>query len=408
MKNQKLNIIFLGSYYPPYMVGGAERMFKIHAEALAHKGHKVSVISLGPNSETKEEKTSQGIPIYRMPIRNIYWPLSTGHSKLSKAIWHILDIYNPRHNQDLSLVIDRIHPDIVICENIAGWSPAIWKFLHQKGIPVIQFVHDASFICATGTMFHNKRRCSKVCLKCRIFTIGYRLCCNYVSHFIFVSHFQQRIYQRFFTSISSSVMHNAEKLELHSKTHLWNRSKPMKLGLIGCLSYHKGVIHMIKAFKMLHGNFQLYLGGNFVSEAFKAETLAAIGSDPRIRCLGYVNSVDFFKSIDLTIVPSLYEESFGLVAIESCACGVPVIASNHGGLIEIVKDGFNGLCCDTDRPESIANCIQKLYGNEQTYRNLVANTHSSISPFIHPEDLGKNIEDVCIHILSTNADADRQ
>lgn len=406
MKGHKLNIIFIGSYYPPYMVGGAERMFKIHAEELALKGHKVSVITLGPNSKTREE-TIEGLPIYRMPVRNIYWPLSAGHNKLSKVIWHILDIYNPRHNQDLSIVVDRIRPDIVICENIAGWSPAIWKFFHKKGIPVIQFVHDASFICASGTMFHNRHRCPKTCIKCAVLTIGYKLCCKYASHFIFVSHSQQRIYQRFFAKVPSSVMHNAERLELRNKAQLWDRRKPMRLGLLGCLSYHKGVIHMIKAFKMLHGNFQLYLGGNFVSKAFKNEVLAAIGNDPRIRCLGYVNSIEFFNSIDLTIVPSLCDESFGLVAIESCACGVPVIASNHGGLVEIVKDGINGLCCDTDSPENIAKCIQKVYESEQIYRKLAANTHSSISPFINPENLGKNIEDICNHILNTNEDSSR-
>ena len=50
----------------------------------------------------------------------------------------------------------------------------------------------------------------------------------------------------------------------------------------------------------------------------------------------------FWNSVDIAVVPSL-SESFGLVALEALACGVPVIATAVGGLKEVVVDGECGL-----------------------------------------------------------------
>lgn len=51
---------------------------------------------------------------------------------------------------------------------------------------------------------------------------------------------------------------------------------------------------------------------------------------------------NFLANAHAVLVPSLFEEPFGLVAIESLACGTPVIALNSGALPEIIKDGLTG------------------------------------------------------------------
>ena len=51
---------------------------------------------------------------------------------------------------------------------------------------------------------------------------------------------------------------------------------------------------------------------------------------------------DWYRAADLTVVPS-YSESFGLVALESQACGTPVVASDVGGLTTAVADGRSGV-----------------------------------------------------------------
>jgi glycosyltransferase involved in cell wall biosynthesis len=69
--------------------------------------------------------------------------------------------------------------------------------------------------------------------------------------------------------------------------------------------------------------------------------------------------VSAFASADALVFPST-NETFGLVALEAMACGLPVIAGMSGGLVDILQDGVNALVCDPDRPRSIAECLSRL------------------------------------------------
>lgn len=64
----------------------------------------------------------------------------------------------------------------------------------------------------------------------------------------------------------------------------------------------------------------------------------------------------WYRAADLTLVPSL-AESFGLVALESTACGTPVIASAVGGLTTLVHDGVNGRLLGTRETDAWADAI---------------------------------------------------
>ncbi len=67
---------------------------------------------------------------------------------------------------------------------------------------------------------------------------------------------------------------------------------------------------------------------------------------------------DFYRAADLTVVPS-YSESFGLVALESQACGTPVVAAAVGGLPTAVRDGVSGLLVDSHDPADFAAAIER-------------------------------------------------
>ncbi|MDQ2836307.1 MAG: D-inositol-3-phosphate glycosyltransferase [Actinomycetota bacterium] len=68
---------------------------------------------------------------------------------------------------------------------------------------------------------------------------------------------------------------------------------------------------------------------------------------------------DFYAAADLTVVPS-YNESFGLVALESQACGTPVVAASVGGLPTAVDGGRTGLLVAGHRTEDWANALAGL------------------------------------------------
>ncbi len=68
---------------------------------------------------------------------------------------------------------------------------------------------------------------------------------------------------------------------------------------------------------------------------------------------------DWYRAADLTVVPS-YTESFGLVALESQACGTPVVAASVGGLPTAVADGVSGVLVDGHDPEMWAKVLGEL------------------------------------------------
>jgi glycosyltransferase involved in cell wall biosynthesis len=69
--------------------------------------------------------------------------------------------------------------------------------------------------------------------------------------------------------------------------------------------------------------------------------------------------VDAYRAADVFLFPST-TETFGLVALEAMACGVPVIAANTGGVLDIIKDGENGLLFNPERPEEIGALVGRL------------------------------------------------
>ncbi|TYB40935.1 D-inositol-3-phosphate glycosyltransferase [Actinomadura chibensis] len=68
---------------------------------------------------------------------------------------------------------------------------------------------------------------------------------------------------------------------------------------------------------------------------------------------------DWYRAADVTVVPS-YSESFGLVAVESQACGTPVVASRVGGLCTAVADGESGVLISGHDPADYAAVLRRL------------------------------------------------
>jgi D-inositol-3-phosphate glycosyltransferase len=98
-------------------------------------------------------------------------------------------------------------------------------------------------------------------------------------------------------------------------------------------------------------------------EAALAHRLATdLGVDHRVRFVApqphHILS-SWYRAADLVIVPSR-SESFGLVALEAAACGIPVVASAVGGLLNIVHDGVTGHLVDGRDPERYARAMSQL------------------------------------------------
>jgi D-inositol-3-phosphate glycosyltransferase len=67
----------------------------------------------------------------------------------------------------------------------------------------------------------------------------------------------------------------------------------------------------------------------------------------------------YYRAADVVIVPSR-SESFGLVALEAAACGIPVVASAVGGLLNVVHDGVTGLLVEGRHPERFSRALAQV------------------------------------------------
>ena len=89
---------------------------------------------------------------------------------------------------------------------------------------------------------------------------------------------------------------------------------------------------------------------------------------------------DYYRAADLTVVPS-YNESFGLVALESQACGTPVVAAAVGGLTTAVRDGVSGVLVDGHDPELWGKVLGDLLRSPAEMSRLAAAARSHAELF---------------------------
>jgi len=115
---------------------------------------------------------------------------------------------------------------------------------------------------------------------------------------------------------------------------------------------------------------------DILKEKGVATTLRVTGSGdfgPEITSVGWISHLqlpDLYRDAAVVVVPSVWEEPFGLVAAEAMACGIPVIASNRGGLAHIVKDGETGLLFKAGDAHALAEKLQLVLQDEHLRQRL--------------------------------------
>ncbi len=91
---------------------------------------------------------------------------------------------------------------------------------------------------------------------------------------------------------------------------------------------------------------------------------------------------------DLFLLPSS-KESFGLAALEAMACKVPVVATNSGGIPEVVEHGFSGLLCDVGDIDEMAKNVMKILGDDHNLKIYKSNAFETAKKFDINEVLPK-------------------
>lgn len=228
----------------------------------------------------------------------------------------------------LENIIQHIKPDIIHSQNLMGIGTYIWKIANKYSIPVIHTLRDYALFQPVSNKYINK-----------IIEVVNRKRSGRVQAVVGISNYilNQHLNRGFFEDSFSTSIHNVVKSERYSKK-IRLEGEPLTIGYFGQLERNKGVELLLKAVSELDSSIvkKVIICGTGKEEA---NLKVQAKNDTRIIFKGKISHEQAQKimaQVDLTVVPSIWEEPFGRVIIESYAQGTPVIASNVGGIPEVI------------------------------------------------------------------------
>jgi len=159
------------------------------------------------------------------------------------------------------------------------------------------------------------------------------------------------------------------------------------IGLIGRITPGKGHINFIKAIaRVARKTFQLkvLIVGDVApgKEKYRDEISLLVrrfGLERYVNFLSWQRDVSkILSQLDILVVPSTIPEAFGRVIIEAQAIGVPVIASNLGGIKDIIDNEQNGLLVPAQDPAQMAEAIIRLLKDKQLAFSLAKKAREKV------------------------------
>lgn len=134
------------------------------------------------------------------------------------------------------------------------------------------------------------------------------------------------------------------------------------IGAVGRFSEEKGHRYLLEAMGILHRQLpsvRLVLVGYGVLEGELRGRVSALGLEGVVTFAGERDSAEVLGGFDVFVQPSLYE-SQGLAILEAMAAGIPVAASDVGGVRDVVRHGETGLLVPPADPRALATAIFQL------------------------------------------------
>ena len=389
-----MKILIIAHAYPPYVGGGAEVSTSLLAEGLVRAGHQVSVLTC---SEEEQEEVRNGVVIRRIVSPNIYWSFMAKPSGLEKLAWTVRDNRNEKASQAILKGITLFEPDVMVTSTLENFGADAWVAGHRAGVPMVHILRNYNIMCANMAMYKRGKNCTRACVLCNCLSIGKRRASQYVDGVIGLSShiLNAHLNNGYFKNASRAVVPNfipEAVLDCGSAIKHPGVRSPIVFGYLGALAEHKGIGHLVAAFKALGKSdaVKLVVAGSGDAE-YVTRLKEDLAGNPA-EFLGWMKQEEFFKMIDCLVIPSLWHEPFGRVVLEAFASGVPVIGSARGGIPEVIRSGYNGFLFEPDEPSSLVSVIQHICANPMELETLAQNAICTVNDFSEALVLPKYIE----------------
>jgi glycosyltransferase involved in cell wall biosynthesis len=282
-------------------------------------------------------------------------------------------LWSKRTYSELRSLIARERPEVAFLHNTVPLiSPSAYFACAEAGVPVVQTLHNYRFLCPAGTFLRE----GKICEECVTSTLF-----RSVWHGCYQDSAAASATLALMLASQRALGTWQEKVACYIARTEFARKKFIEGGLpaerivvkpcfvhpdpgprvgagdtvlfLGRLSPEKGVRTLIAAWEHLGGNVPLRNGGSvplrIAGDGPLREELETEVERRRIagvKVLGRVPGADLLvemKRARFLVFPSEWYEGLPLTIAEAFACGVPVVASRIGSMVELVEDGRTGL-----------------------------------------------------------------
>jgi glycosyltransferase involved in cell wall biosynthesis len=211
---------------------------------------------------------------------------------------------------------------------------------------------------------------------------------NSVNKLIFVSHYMYNLYKaKDIPTNDSEIIYNGID---YTNNGLYYRpaksNKKFEILYVGGSKYVKGYDILVETIDLLsksnfENSFHVVVLGHLTDHCEFLIMIRKRGLEKFFKLVGFVDPpkhLDYFKSADMLIMPSR-SEALPIAAIEALSLDLPVIASNVGGLPEIIRHGENGLLGNND-PQEYCDFILDLIANYDSFLEKTRNYNLKIRP----------------------------
>ena len=358
--------------YPPPLVGGRDLMVQLLSRELARRGHEVDVVTLaGPRGPRTERDGA--VQVHRLAG----WSriLGSRYANPEKPFHPTLP--DPGLVNAIAKLLKQRRPQIVHAHSWLLYS--LLPLLPSQETRLVVWVHDQGFICPKTTYIYRGGACTgpryTKCVACSSEQYGAPRAVALTTGLTAMKPWRCRV-DRYvanshFTAEASAVLlgRGARTMEVippfvpDEAFHAPKGRRPAfvppegdYLMFAGALGPHKGLDVLLEAWAGLRNRPPLVLAGirRFDSpRSFPAGVIVAeeVAHEDVLLAWGHCLAA---------VVPSVWPEPFGAVALEAMAAGRPVVASAVGGLAELVVDGTTGIHVPPGDVPALRNALERI------------------------------------------------
>jgi glycosyltransferase involved in cell wall biosynthesis len=335
-----MRVLLVCAAFPPYGKGGGPAASELIALALVSRGVDVRVLTVG---DDVGDTLQDGYELRVIGSLNVYWNYWRANPLPAKLMWHTLETFNPWAFWRMRAEVGEYKPDIVMTVSIENINVATWVAARLAGKPIVHVTQSFYLLCWRGQMFRRGANCCNQCRDCKLATFSRQYLTRLVdgvigeTQFVLDAHLKRGLFKRAINRVIPGAVLPSSFVQQCRDDHL-----PLRVGYIGLHDPIKGIETLAKAATQLtQSAIEFKIAGN--GDENYTKHLKNIFPRHNTSFHGWVKAADFYREVDIVVVPSIMNEVFGRVSVEPLAYGVPVIVSRSGGLPENVIEGESGL-----------------------------------------------------------------